>query len=344
MVKILKVDPLRPRLEDIAEAASVVKSGGLVAFPTETVYGLGADAFNGEATAKIFKAKGRPADNPLIVHVSSLDQALEVGEFPEEVATIAKRVWPGPITFVVKKRATLPASVTAGLPTVALRCPAHPVALKLIELAGTPIAAPSANKAGRPSPTEARHVVEDLGDSVDVVLDAGRTFFGVESTIIDATKRPPVLLRPGPFSVEELKSIFGDVVVPDFARGLREADAALAPGMKYRHYAPNTPLVLAEFDLADAVKIAKNKGLKVAVLCMAGRCAEGDVVFELGSDLYEVAKNLYDSLRRVDKAGVDVAIAPTVEERGIGLAIMNRLRKASGFKIARSPEDMAKLI
>ncbi|MGC9117789.1 MAG: L-threonylcarbamoyladenylate synthase [Thermoproteus sp.] len=344
MVKIVRVDPLNPRDEDIAEAAAVIRSGGLVAFPTETVYGLGADAFNAEASARIFKAKGRPADNPLIVHISSLDMALELGDMPERAVEVAKKAWPGPITFVVKKKADLPAVVTAGRPTVALRCPAHPVALKLIEAAGTPIAAPSANKAGRPSPTEASHVAEDLGDSVDLILDAGRTFFGVESTIVDVTREPPVLLRPGPFTVEELKSLLGEVEIPPFARGLGEADVALAPGMKYRHYAPETPLILVDFDLASAVRATHELGLRVAVLCLAGRCADADAAINVGSDLYEIAKNLYDALRRVDKVKVDVALAPTVPERGIGLAIMNRLRKASGFKLAASEEELRRLL
>ncbi len=344
MVKLIRVDPLSPRREDIEEAARIIRAGGLVAFPTETVYGLGADAFNEEASTRIFKVKGRPADNPLIVHVSSVDMALNIGELPDHVVDIAKRVWPGPITFVAKKKAELPRAVTAGLPTVALRCPAHPVALRLIEEAGTPIAAPSANKAGKPSPTEASHVLEDLGDSIDVLLDAGRTFFGVESTIVDVTKEPPVLLRPGPFTLEELRSLFGEVVVPSFAKGLGEADVALAPGMKYRHYAPEKPLVLVEFDLKLAVDIAHEKGLKVAVLCMHDKCVEGDVVLKVGADLYEIAKNLYDSLRKIDRTNADVAIAPTVPEQGIGLAIMNRLRKASGYRIARSAEDLRRLL
>jgi L-threonylcarbamoyladenylate synthase len=344
VVRILRVDPLNPRGEDVAEAAAVIRSGGLVAFPTETVYGLGADAFNAEASARIFKAKGRPADNPLIVHVSSLDMALEIGDMPDRAVEVAKRAWPGPITFVVRKRAELPAVVTAGLPTVALRCPAHPVALRLIEAAGTPIAAPSANKAGRPSPTEASHVVEDLGDSVDLVLDAGRTFFGVESTIIDVTREPPVLLRPGPFTVEELRDILGDVEIPPFARGLGEADVALAPGMKYRHYAPEVPLILVDFDLASATEAVRGLGLRVAVLCLAGKCADADATIYVGSDPYEIAKNLYDALRRLDKAKVDIALVPTVAERGIGLAVMNRLRKASGFKLAKNEAELRGLL
>ncbi|MFB6489759.1 MAG: L-threonylcarbamoyladenylate synthase [Thermoproteus sp. AZ2] len=338
---ILRVDPLRPDPEKIRAAAEAIRAGGLVAFPTETVYGLGADAFNGEASAKIFKVKGRPADNPLIVHVRGVDQAQEIGDIPAGALEVMERVWPGPITFVVKKKANLPDVVTAGLPTVALRCPAHPTALKLIELSGTAIAAPSANKAGRPSPTRAEHVVEDLGEAVDVVLDAGPTFFGVESTIIDVTRGRPVLLRPGPFTAEEIKAIFGDVEIPAFARGLGEAEVALAPGMKYRHYAPDTPLLLAE-DLGEAAAYLRSRGLRVAVLCALDKCADGDAVLRLGSEPYEVAKNLYDALRTVDRLGVDVAIGPVLEERGIGLAVMNRLRKAAGFRVAKDIKDLEK--
>lgn len=344
MPSIIKVDPLKPDADKVRRAADAIRAGKLVAFPTETVYGLGADAFNEEAAAKVFKVKGRPPDNPLIVHVSGVGQAGELGVLTRRIEEIMERVWPGPITFVVKKKAQLPDVVTAGLSTVALRCPAHPVALKLIELSGTPIAAPSANRAGRPSPTSAEHVMEDLGEGVDVVLDAGRTFFGVESTIVDVSEEKPVLLRPGPFTVEELRRIFGEVEVPEFARGLGEAKVALAPGMKYRHYAPDTPLIIVEFDLAKAANYLRRRGLKVAALCALGKCAEADAVLHLGSDPYEVARNLFDVLRNVDKYGVDVALAPAIEERGIGLAIMNRLRKAAGFKIAREIKDLAALV
>lgn len=344
MPVVIKVDPLKPDADKVRLAADAIRAGKLVAFPTETVYGLGADAFNEEAAAKIFEVKGRPPDNPLIVHVSGVGQAGELGVLTHRIEEIMERVWPGPITFVVRKKAQLPDVVTAGLSTVALRCPAHPVALKLIELSGTPIAAPSANRAGRPSPTRAEHVVEDLGEGVDAVLDAGRTFFGVESTIVDVSGEKPVLLRPGPFTVEELRGIFGEVEVPEFARGLGEAKVALAPGMKYRHYAPDTPLIIVELDLMKAANYLRRRGLKVAALCALGKCAEADAVLHLGSDPYEVARNLFDVLRDVDRYGVDVALAPAIEERGIGLAVMNRLRKAAGFKIAREIKDLAALV
>jgi L-threonylcarbamoyladenylate synthase len=176
------------------------------------------------------------------------------------------------------------------------------------------------------------HVLEDLDGEVDLIIDGGPTFFGVESTIINITKRPPVLLRPGPFTVEELERFFGAVEIPPVARGVAEAEVALAPGMKYRHYAPETTLVVVHFDLGDAVRALKSRGFRVAVLCAVGKCAEADYVIDMGSDLYEVARNLYKSLRDLDRLGVDVGLAPALEERGIGLAIMNRLRKAAGHR------------
>jgi len=227
---------------------------------------------------------------------------------------------------------------------VAIRAPAHPIPLAIVRELGAPIAGPSANRAGRPSPTTAVHVVEDLDGEVDVIIDGGPTFFGVESTIIDMTKKPPLLLRPGPFTVEELEKYFGRIDIPPVARGLAEADVAVAPGMKYRHYAPNTPLIIIHFDLPTAVRVLKDRGMKTAVLCALQKCAEADVVIQMGDDLYEVAKNLYKSLRDLDRVSVDVGIVPAIDERGIGLAIMNRLRKASGHREAYNPEDLLKYL
>lgn len=337
---ILSTDPARPSPHVIDAAVDVLKRGGVVAAPTETVYGLFADAKNEEACRKVFRVKRRPMDNPLIVHVDSLEMAQEVAEIPEGVVDILRRVWPGPITVVVRSRGAVSNCVTAGLPTVAVRSPAHPIVLSIIERLGRPIAGPSANRAGKPSPTEASHVVEDLGDEVDLIIDGGPTFFGVESTIIDVTKSPPVLLRPGPFTVEELERYFGKVEISLTARGVAEAETAVAPGMKYRHYSPDTPLYVVYFDLGEAVWFFKKRGLKVAVLCAAGMCAEGDYVIDMGRDLYEVAKNLYRSLRELDRLGVDVGVVPAVEERGIGLALMNRLRKASGHREAYRLGDL----
>ena len=340
---VLKTDPIRPDPEVVRRAADVLRRGGIVAAPTETVYGLFTHAYSEEGCVKVFKAKERPMDNPLIVHVDSVEMAGAVGHIPDEFYDVLKKIWPGPITVVIPSRGVLPRCVTAGLSTVAVRSPAHPVPLAIIKELGAPIAGPSANKAGRPSPTSAQHVVEDLGDAVDLVVDGGETFFGVESTIIDLTKSPPVLLRPGPFAVEELEKIFGPVVVPPVARGLAEADVAIAPGMKYRHYAPETPLVVVHFDLGQAARFLRERGFRVAVFCI-GEGPGDAVAIPLGKDLFEVARNLYKGLRLLDKVGVDVGVFPAVEESGIGLAIMNRVRKASAHREAYNLEELARFV
>jgi len=345
--RIIKVDPLNVDEDALRLCASVIRRGGLVAFPTETVYGLGADAYNPRAVRRIFEAKQRPADNPLIVHIASFDQLYEVAaEIPKRIEGFLRRVWPGPLTVILRRSDRVPDVVTAGLDTVAVRMPAHPVAQKLIEFSGVPIAAPSANLSGRPSPTTAQHVIEDLWGRVDVIIDAGETIFGVESTIIDVLTDPPVLLRPGPYPVEKLRELLGkDIVVPGFARGLGEAEKALSPGVKYRHYAPRTPLILVELEgygdpkrVADAVRMvveAEGRGRRVAILASEETAplyrGLGVRVVVLGPrrDMYRVARNLFKALRELDTMGVDLAVAEGFEERGLGLAVMNRLRKAS---------------
>lgn len=344
--RIIKINPVFPEESKIKEAAEVIKRGGLVAFPTETVYGLGANCYNESAVLKIFIVKGRPPDNPLIVHISNFEMLKEVSEeISELVYKVAKVAWPGPITVVIKKSKKVPYSVTGGLETVAVRMPAHPVALKLIEESGVPIAAPSANLSGKPSPTNATHVITDLFNKVDIIIDSGETFFGVESTIIDATRETPILLRPGPFTVEELQEKIGiRVEVPKVARGISEAEKALAPGMKYRHYAPKAKMVLvAGKDLEEivgkVVAISKKERVKSVVLAtdetMEYYAQEKIDAISLGTrkNLYSVAKNLYSKLRECDEKEVELIICESFEERGIGLAIMNRLRKASGGKI-----------
>jgi L-threonylcarbamoyladenylate synthase len=343
-VLLLRTDPLAPDRDVIRVAVDALRGGGIVAAPTETVYGLFTHAQSDEGCAKVFKAKGRPPDNPLIVHVNSVEMAEAVGYIPDELVDVLRRVWPGPITVVVRSRGVVSRCVTAGIDTVAVRAPAHPIPLAIIRELEAPIAGPSANKAGRPSPTTAAHVVEDLDGEVDVIIDGGPTLLGVESTIIDVTKKPPVLLRPGPFTVEELEKYFGHIEVPPVARGLAEADVALAPGMKYRHYAPSTPLIIIHFDLKEAAKELKTRGVRVAVLCAMGRCADADAVIQMGADLYEVAKNLYKSLRDLDRLGVDVGLVPAIEEMGLGLAVMNRLRKAAGHREARNIQDLLRAL
>ncbi len=350
--RVFRVDPFRPDPEVIGYAAGVIRGGGLVVFPTETVYGLGASAFDSRAVERIYAVKGRPLDNPVIVHICDLGQLeLVASRVPEEAYRLVERLWPGPLTILLPRSPKVPNVVTAGLDTVAVRMPAHPVALELIRSAGVPIAAPSANLSGKPSPTRGEHVIEDLYSKVEVILDAGETLYGVESTIINLLSDPPILLRPGAYPVEEVERILGrSVVVPEFARGLGEAERALAPGMKHRHYAPDTPLILVETDsydepqhLVEAVRRLileyKMRGLKVAVISYTEtyRYYEGlvDKVLVMGSrgNVYEVARNLFATLRAIDKLGVDVAVVEGVEERGLGLAVMNRLRRASTRRI-----------
>lgn len=343
-MRVLKTDPIRPDPSVLAEAARVLRSGGLVAFPTETVYGLGARAYDPAAVKRVFEAKGRPPDNPLIVHVDSIEMAEEVFlEIPEWVRAFLKRVWPGPVTVVLPKSRRVPDEVTAGLGTVAVRAPAHPVALGMIRELGEPVAAPSANLSGRPSPTTAQHVIEDLGDRVDLIIDAGETFLGVESTVIDLTTDPPTLLRPGPVAVEDLVKLLGrDVRVPPYARGLGSPDVARSPGLKHRHYAPSKPVVLVECGglpphecamcVARAVEELRASGKEPVVVASeeVAPAITGRVIV-LGSrrNLFEVAKNLFKALRVADALPGDDIVAEGFPEEGIGLAVMNRLRRAS---------------
>ncbi len=329
--RIVRVDPVRPEKDRLAVAVDVLRGGGIVAFPTETVYGLGAPVTRVDALIKIFRVKGRPPDNPLIVHIATWDQLHEVAVVDSDTIERLGEVWPGPVTVVLRRR-RVPDVVTAGRDTVAVRMPGHPAALALIELLGEPIAAPSANKAGKPSPTAAQHVVEDLDGDVDLVVDGGETFFGVESTIVDLTGETPTLLRPGPLTVEELERVFGPVKVPDFARGLSEPDAALAPGMKYRHYAPEKPLVIVASDMAAMASALAERGLTPCMYWVGPEeppHLDKTRVIVLGGDPYEVARNLYNGLRMLDKEDCDIGLFPAIEEKGIGLAIMNRVRKAS---------------
>ncbi len=348
--EILKVDPINPDIKLLSYCAQVIRNGGLIAFPTETVYGLGACIYIEKAVKRIYLVKNRPMDNPLIIHIANLNQLYEVvREVPRLALKLIENAWPGPLTLIFKKSDKVPYIVTGGLETVAVRMPAHPVALKLIELSDCPIAAPSANLAGKPSPTNARHVINDLYDKIEVIIDAGDTFFGVESTILNVTEDPPVLLRPGPLPLEKLKEIIGtEIIVPDFARGLYDSKIALSPGTKYRHYAPSKPLILVEsrnykdlkpivFKIRELCNEFKSKGKKVMIIATRETYSmyEGCKTIIIGSrnNLYEVARNLYKILRMVDELDIDIAIIEGFEEKGIGLAIMNRLRKASGSKI-----------
>jgi len=322
-------------------AAQIIREGGIVVFPTETVYGLGASAFDEEAVLKVFRAKGRPTDNPLIVHIASLDQLYEVvSHLPMEEETfhkLATRLWPGPITFILPRSQKVSAVVSGGLSTVGVRMPAHPVALRLVELSGVPIAAPSANLSGRPSPTDESHVLEDMSGRADVILLAGRTPLGVESTVIDLTTSPPRLLRPGPVDPVRLQELLGmEIEISDAARGLITQERPVSPGMKYRHYAPSKPLILIE-GAKEFVLIVMRELIEArptAVICSVQTARELEyedhvLVWGKREDLFSAAKNLFELLRRAEKLPVDVIIAEGVDEKGIGLAVMNRLRRAA---------------
>jgi len=344
---VLKVDPSAPDLQKIRMAAEVLRSGGLVAFPTETVYGLGANALDEKAVLRIFEAKQRPADNPLIVHIADLEDVYVLTEhLPPKALDLMERFWPGPLTLLLPRSELVPDITTAGLNTVAVRMPSHPIAHMLIEEAEVPVAAPSANLSGRPSPTTAAHVLQDLAGKIEMVIDGGEVEFGLESTILDLTSTPPTLLRPGPITVEELKEILGEISVHPVARAEEppEKVIALAPGMKYRHYAPKAKVVLVEGPVDAMVRrireMAKEytqMSRRVGIMATAETAHnyEGQYVEIVGERQRPktIAKNLFKTLRKFDEKGVDIVIAEGLEPIGVGLAIMNRLRKAAGQEI-----------
>jgi L-threonylcarbamoyladenylate synthase len=347
---ILKVDREKPETAKINTAAQTIRKGGLVAFPTETVYGLGADALNDEAVKRIYAAKKRPLDNPIIVHVSTKRDILQlVKEVPEKAEKLMKLFWPGPLTLVMKALGTVPDATTGGLDTVAVRMPSHKVALALIRESGVPIAAPSANLSGRPSPTTAEHVRQDLEGRIDVILDGGPVDIGVESTVLDVTVEPPMVLRPGGTPYEELLRALGKVELHSsiLAEKQIRMGRAPSPGMRHRHYAPKAELIVVEGTTEATVKKVqqtvdsqRKAGKKVGVLATdeTAPMYNADVVRSLGkrSDSATAAKRLFSLLRELDDEKVDVIVAEGVPLEGLGLAVMNRLRRASDYKIVRA--------
>jgi L-threonylcarbamoyladenylate synthase len=323
---------------EIKEAALWIKKGELVALPTETVYGLGANALSDEAVQKIFIAKGRPSDNPLIVHISRKEQLLRlVSHIPDSANLLINAFWPGPLTIIFPKGEEVSTVVTAGLDTVAVRMPSHPVAQALIEAANVPIAAPSANRSGKPSPTSATHVLADLRGKIAGVVDGGPTAEGVESTVIDCTTTPPILYRPGGVTREQLEAVLGPIRIDPALLGTDEQPKS--PGMKYTHYAPEGELTLVENQAAIQTFVDKwrEKQFKVGIMATDEHKQDydADVILSVGSrnDLAEVAHNLYHVLRQFDEQKVDVIIGETFPREGIGVAIMNRLEKAAGGRI-----------
>lgn len=312
----------------IARAAQVLQDGGLVAFPTETVYGLGADALASEAVAKIFAAKGRPADNPLIVHVADVDAARTlVRSFPPLAEQAAAAWWPGPLTLVLPRaRARVPDATTAGQDTVAIRVPAHPAALALLRACGRPLAAPSANRSGRPSPTRAEHVLADLGGRVELILDGGPTLHGLESSVLDLSGARPLLLRRGAVTLEQLRAVLGEV---DTLDGDDAAALARSPGLRHRHYAPRARVELVgEGEGEGAASRALAAGERVALVCRR-EAVTAALLLRLPTELAGFGRELFAGLRALDAAGVDRIVIEAVPELGVGAAIMDRLRRAA---------------
>lgn len=339
----LKNDDLKYK-DDIAEAAEMIKKGALVAFPTETVYGLGADATNEKAVNKIFVAKGRPQDNPLIVHVATTDQLRKlVTRLPTYAERLIKTFTPGPITFVLRSNGTCSSNVSAGLDTVAVRIPDHPVAQQLLLESDLPIAAPSANTSGKPSPTTASHVIDDLFGKIAGILDGGPTGVGMESTVIDCTKDSgPTILRPGGITKEQLERVIGKVHVdPALVNSLEQP---ISPGLKYKHYSPEVPLILVEGTHNHIQKVIDQKqtqSLRVGVLAstQTAEKLQAEQVVQLGENLDEIATHLYGGLRLFSKQKIDVIICETFPETGIGQAVMNRLKKAANESIQNELES-----
>lgn len=349
-----KIDKNQINQEVMKQAGEILMAGGLVAFPTETVYGLGANALDEDAARKTYEAKGRPSDNPLIVHISEVEA---LSKIVKEVSDKAKRVidafWPGPLTLVFQKSEEVPYGTTGGLDTVAVRMPVNEIALEIIRAAGGYVSAPSANVSGRPSPTSAQHVLDDLNEKIEMIVDGGSVDIGVESTILDMTVEPPMILRPGAITKEMLEQVIGDVSVDEAILSDSEDQAPKAPGMKYRHYAPKAQLMIVEGETEETVKAIKQiayeqsrLGYKIGIIGTnetVGAYTTG-IVKNIGSRNNEnsIAKNLYKVLREFDEEDVDYIYSESFSIDGMGDAIMNRLEKAAGHHTLRA-EDITKL-
>lgn len=345
--EILKIDTNEVRPGDLEKAAIILRSGGLVAFPTETVYGLGADALNSEAANKIYQAKGRPSDNPLIVHISKVkDMEILAQDIPVNAYRLAEVFWPGPLTIILKKKDCVPKGTTGGLNTVGIRLPANQIALNLIEQAGVFIAAPSANLSGKPSPTKAEHVIKDMSGKIDMIIDGGAATLGLESTIIDLTGNTPMILRPGCITKTMLETVIGTVEYDPVVLN-KDPDMDIipkAPGMKYRHYAPEGNLTIYEGN-TDVVINAINQKAKEKQ--ESGQCV-GVIATDETKDLYQygiiksigarkdeasIAAGLYTTLRELDELHAEYIYSESFADNSLGQAIMNRLLKAAGYHI-----------
>jgi len=347
--KVLYVDEKNIDQGIIEEAGAILRRGGLVAFPTETVYGLGANALDGNAVKKIFEAKGRPQDNPLIVHISDFD---ELGPLVAEVPDIARklmdRFWPGPMTIIFKRSAAIPDETSAGLDSVGIRMPSNPVARALIRAAGVPVAAPSANISGKPSPTGVESCIEDLSGKVDMIIGGEKCEVGVESSVIDVTEYPPCILRPGGITLEMFRTVDENIYIDPSILKKPEADfRPKAPGMKYRHYAPEAPVRIVQGEPEKVIALINemvqnyiNEGRTVGIIATdeTKDRYKGGMVVSLGSrkDMDSITRNLFETLRGFDGTGVSLILSESFEETGKGIAVMNRLKKAAGFDIIKA--------
>lgn len=329
--------------EAIEKAGELLRAGEVVAIPTETVYGLAANAYDGNAVSKIFKAKGRPQDNPLIVHIAKVEMLSDlVAEVPKAAKKLAAVFWPGPLTMILPKSEKIPDAVSAGLPTVAVRMPSHPVAHAVIEAAGVPLAAPSANLSGSPSPTNAKYVLEDMHDRIPLILDGGSSAVGVESTVITLATARPRVLRPGGITVEQLRALLGEVDVDDAVlHKLAEGVRAASPGMKYKHYAPRADITIVKGSFAEFRRFVETKEKDAFVLCFAGeeKYFPHAVTYGREDDGLSQANRLFDALRELDEQGANTVYARCPALSGVGLAVYNRLIRAAGFKIVEANND-----
>ena len=343
--KVVKMDSENIDYSIIMEAADIINKGGVVVFPTETVYGIGADALNEEAVDKIFKAKGRPQDNPLIVHIADFDELYDLAEtVPESAKKLAEKYWPGPLTMILYKKNILSDKITANLDTAAIRLPVNKIALALIRESKKPIAAPSANTSGKPSPTEASHVIEDLMGKVDMIIDGGSTDIGLESSVVDMTGEIPVILRPGGITQENIIDVLGECEYDPAIIKSNEKIVPKSPGQKYRHYSPRAKVILYKGDMEKVVRRInedyekfKAQGCKVGIMSTAQteKHYMGKLTILCGDRTkpLTISSNLFKDLRDFDHMRVDIILAEAVDEEGLGKAIMNRLGKASSETI-----------
>lgn len=330
MTVILKIRARNPESLFISASAAALREGKTVVFPTETVYGLGANALDKKAVKKIFVAKGRPSDNPLIVHIwhrKQLDALVK--EIPPNAKKLMQKFWPGPLTILFYKTKKVHSVVTAGLAKVAIRMPSHAIAKALLKKANVPVAAPSANLSGKISPTHAEAVIDDLNGKVDIIIDGGDTSEGIESTVIDVTEKVPVILRPGTITKEQIEKAIGKVTLHPSLVSKRNVSAPASPGMKYRHYAPHKEMILASSEkIPSTLRRLKDKEIGL-ILTKTDECGMADASVFIGPGKKRIAKNIFKALRQMDKMHVDVIVVEMIDEKGIGFGIMNRLKKAA---------------